>query len=75
MPQVTVYIRKEDLAAWEGVKKKSEFMHNALVKTSPVVVYKKDSTVPYPSVKAIRTPEDVIEAVGWQGSNFKKGKK
>ncbi len=30
MPQVTVYIREEDLEAWRGVIKKSEFMHNAL---------------------------------------------
>lgn len=30
MPQITVYIRKEDINLWKGVVKKSEFMHNAL---------------------------------------------
>lgn len=30
MPQVTVYIRAEDMDAWKGVVKKSEFIHNAL---------------------------------------------
>lgn len=30
MPQVTVYIRAEDMEAWKGVAKKSEFIHNAL---------------------------------------------
>jgi hypothetical protein len=30
MPQVTVYIRQEDIEAWKGVHRKSEFMHNAL---------------------------------------------
>jgi hypothetical protein len=30
MPQVTVYIREEDINAWRSVEKKSEFIHNAL---------------------------------------------
>lgn len=30
MPQVTVYIREEDLVRWKAVQKKSEFIHNAL---------------------------------------------
>jgi len=30
MPQVTVYIRKEDIAKWKALTKKSEFIHNAL---------------------------------------------
>ena len=30
MPQVTVYIREEDIELWRGVIKKSEFIHNAL---------------------------------------------
>ena len=30
MPQVTVYIREEDIDAWKSVIKKSEFIHNAL---------------------------------------------
>lgn len=30
MPQVTVYIREDDLDKWKAVEKKSEFIHNAL---------------------------------------------
>ena len=30
MPQVTVYIRDDDLDKWKGMEKKSEFIHNAL---------------------------------------------
>lgn len=30
MPQVTVYVRKEDLPTWESIRQKSEFLHNAL---------------------------------------------
>lgn len=30
MPQVTVYIRKEDLEKWEAVEKKAEFIHLSL---------------------------------------------
>jgi len=30
MPQVTVYIRDDDLELWKSVEKKSEFIHNAL---------------------------------------------
>lgn len=30
MPQVTVYIRKDDMAAWSSVEKKAEFIHGAL---------------------------------------------
>lgn len=30
MPQVTVYIRKEDMERWKKIDKKSEFIHNAL---------------------------------------------
>jgi hypothetical protein len=32
MPQVTVYIREEDMGAWRAVEKKSEFMHQVLSK-------------------------------------------
>lgn len=31
MPQVTVYVRKEDLEHWEAIEKKSQFIHNALL--------------------------------------------
>lgn len=30
MPQVTVYVRVDDLDTWKSIKKKSEFIHNAL---------------------------------------------
>lgn len=30
MPQVTVYIREEDMNLWRGISKKSEFIHSAL---------------------------------------------
>lgn len=30
MPQVTVYVREEDLEKWKSIPKKAEFIHNAL---------------------------------------------
>jgi len=30
MPQVTVYVRDEDLDRWKSIKRKSEFIHQAL---------------------------------------------
>lgn len=30
MPQVTVYVRDEDLDKWKAIEKKSEFLHRAL---------------------------------------------
>jgi hypothetical protein len=30
MPQVTVYIREEDLSIWKAIGKKAEFIHNSL---------------------------------------------
>lgn len=30
MPQVTVYIREDDLDKWKALEKKSEFIHHAL---------------------------------------------
>lgn len=30
MPKVTVYVRKADIAKWKSVKKKTEFLSNAL---------------------------------------------
>jgi hypothetical protein len=30
MPQVTFYLRVEDLDKWKGLKNKAEFIHNAL---------------------------------------------
>jgi len=34
MPQVTVYIRDDDLKKWKTLKKKSEFIHSALNRTN-----------------------------------------
>jgi hypothetical protein len=40
MPQVTTYIRKDDMDKWQAIEKKSEFIHNALnKKPEPVGVY------------------------------------
>ncbi len=36
MPQVTVYIRKQDLELWEALEKKSEFLSTALNKQTNV---------------------------------------
>lgn len=30
MPQVTVYVREEDLDAWKAIQRKSEFLSNAI---------------------------------------------
>lgn len=30
MPQVTVYVREDDLDRWKAIEKKSEWLHNAL---------------------------------------------
>lgn len=30
MPQVTVYVRDEDLSKWRGIEKKAQFIHEAL---------------------------------------------
>lgn len=30
MPQVTVYIREEDIEKWKALEKKAEFIHKAL---------------------------------------------
>lgn len=30
MPQVTVYVRSEDLESWKNIEKKSEWLHNQL---------------------------------------------
>lgn len=34
MPQVTVYVRQEDLDKWKAIDRKSEFIHQALNKTA-----------------------------------------
>lgn len=30
MPQITVYVRNEDMDQWKSIEKKAEFIHNAL---------------------------------------------
>ena len=55
MPQVTVYVRKSDMEAWEGVVKKSEFIHNALQNLStydgaPVVLREEIEKPVHPSI-------------------------
>jgi len=66
MPQVTVYIRNEDLDKWKSIVKKSEFIHESLNLFN--------SSVPeswYPEVrkeiksveKIINTPKDIPKKV------------
>lgn len=43
MPQVTVYIREEDLLKWKSIEKKSEFMH--LVLTGKIL--RAENTIKY----------------------------
>lgn len=43
MPQVTVYIREEDLEKWKAIEKKSEFIHNALTSTSETIEISHDT--------------------------------
>jgi hypothetical protein len=61
MPQVTVYIRQEDIEAWKGVHKKSEFMHNALEHLStydgaPIVLRETLPTTPSPIEQLTKIP-------------------
>jgi len=39
MPQVTVYVREEDLDSWKAISKKSEFIHNA-INSNPKIIFK-----------------------------------
>ncbi len=45
MPQVTVYIREDDLDAWKNVQKKSQFMHDALT-TGLTIIPPRDVMIP-----------------------------
>lgn len=71
MPQVTVYIRTEDLEAWKAVVKKSEFMHNALQNHStydgaPIVLREdlpKGGVENGFAFKVIKTKEDAEKVV------------
>lgn len=46
MPQVTFYLRIEDLDKWKNLNNKAEFIHNALndIKTTPAIVKPKPVT-------------------------------
>lgn len=43
MPQVTVYIREEDIEKWKAINKKSEFIHQALQKLKEEFYYDTDN--------------------------------
>lgn len=60
MPQVTVYIRDEDLPKWKGLEKKSEFIHNALANMMVVSSSDVPMTSDNPSqLKTINSPKKV----------------
>jgi hypothetical protein len=44
MPQVTVYVREEDLDSWKAISKKSEFIHNA-INSNPKIILKPEIKV------------------------------
>lgn len=84
MPQVTVYIRQEDLEVWKALRKKAEFLHTALQQAD---AYKALSSVERKVVKEhlsklpsipelpknvgiIKTPKDAEKAVS---EAFRKG--
>jgi hypothetical protein len=47
MPQVTFYLRKEDIDKWKSLSKKAEFIHNALnnVATQPTQRFVKETKI------------------------------
>jgi len=57
MPQVNVYIRDEDYPKWATIKKKSEFIHNALNINLDLNPYTNGAFQP------IKTPKDARKAV------------
>lgn len=77
MPQVTVYIREQDLEKWKALPKKSEFIHKALnpnEELSPNGGWIKEGTGWKPNPKSkvparaavqpiIKTKGDAVEAV------------
>lgn len=81
MPQVTVYIRKEDLPMWESVVKKSEFMHNALQNHStydgaPIVLRETlPAAAEEPGADSLVCPECGLKLVDEQAlTNHKRNK-
>ena len=59
MPQVTVYIREEDITKWKALPKKEEFIHNAL---NGQVFADKDYIITE-APKPVKTPEDAEKAL------------
>lgn len=73
MPQRSVYIREEDDEKWQTLKKKSEFIHNALqnnigtdkpsIQTIDLSPRNAPSNTLSHSTKLIKTPKQAKEAV------------
>jgi len=70
MPQVTVYVREDDLGKWKSIKKKSEWLSEHLnayeVTSQPNVVNVIDTEGAEKSSNVrpvIKTPEDALEAI------------
>jgi hypothetical protein len=58
MPQVTVYIRNDDLPKWKAIEKKTEFIHDAL---NPIVP--KGNSQTDTSKMVIKNSKDVHRAL------------
>ena len=58
MPQVTVYVREEDLDAWKAIEKKSEFIHEALNRLE-MAYNAKDKTVAGKSIYSVLETEEI----------------
>lgn len=66
MPQVTVYIREDDIDAWRGVVKKSEFIHNALLGLSTydgAKIELREDLPPTPATKVPRSKGDILAEI------------
>jgi len=69
MPQVTFYLRKEDLDKWKSLSKKAEFIHNALnnVATLPT------QRIVKPIVPGLVTAADLTPKIQERGTCRKCG--
>lgn len=56
MPQVTVYVREEDLPKWKALEKKSEFLHHALNGNVHSVSTTPSPNRPFPEKPSIEQP-------------------
>lgn len=57
MPQVTVYVRLEDMDRWKAITKKSDFIHKALrgVQSSGVTLEREElGSSPIPKLKEVK---------------------